>query len=48
MIQNPHWINETNKQVRWGVNVWCGIIDEHLIGPYFFEENLNGNKYLGF
>jgi len=45
---NPHWINETNKQVRWGVNVWCGIIDEHLIGPYFFEENLNGNKYLGF
>ncbi|KAE9523007.1 hypothetical protein AGLY_016638 [Aphis glycines] len=45
---NPHWINETNKQVRWGVNVLCGIIDNHLIGPYFFDENLNDNKYLDF
>jgi len=45
---NPHWMNETNRQVRWGINVWCGITDEYLIGPYFFEENLNGNKYLDF
>lgn len=45
---NPHWINETNKQVRWGVNVWCGIIKNHLIGSYFFDENLNGNKYHDF
>lgn len=35
---NPHWINETNSQVRWGINVWCGITDTHLIGPYFFQD----------
>lgn len=45
---NPHWINETKSQVRWGVNVWCGITDEFLVGPYFFEGNLNGTKYVNF
>jgi len=41
--KNPHWINETNRQVRWGVNVWCGIINDTLIGPYFYENSLNAN-----
>lgn len=45
---NPHQMKQCNKQVRWGVNVWCGIIDKFLVGPYFFEGNLNGNKYLNF
>lgn len=43
---NPHLFSESHKQVRWGVNVWCGIIDNFLVGPYFFEDNLNGNRYL--
>lgn len=30
------------------VNVWCGIIDNRLIGPYFYRENLNGERYLAF
>lgn len=30
------------------VNVWCGIIGRHLIGPYFYKENLDGKKYLKF
>jgi len=46
--ENPHWATETNRQIRWGVNVWLGIIDTHIIGPYFFEDNLNGMKYLEF
>jgi len=25
-----------------------GFIYDHLIGPYFFDENFGGNKYLGF
>jgi len=45
---NPHVFSETNSQSRWGVNVWCGIIDEFLVGPYFFDENLNGKKYFDF
>lgn len=43
--QNPHWIREVNHQRPWSVNVWCGIIGDKLIGPYFIDGNLNGNKY---
>jgi len=39
---------ESNVQSRWSINVWCGLIDEHLVGPYFYEGNLNGKKYLNF
>jgi len=46
--KNPHWLNESNRQVRWGVNVWCGIMNDSLVGPYFFENNLNGTAYLNF
>jgi len=44
--ENPHWITEINRQIRFGINVWLGIIDIHIIGPYFFEDNLNRLKYL--
>lgn len=43
---NPHKFVENNFQVRWGVNVWCGLIDDQLIGPYFFNENLKGQMYV--
>lgn len=26
--------------------VWCGITPSGIIGPYFFEENVNGPSYL--
>lgn len=26
--------------------VWAGIIDEKLIGPFFFDGNVNGESYL--
>ncbi|EFN69466.1 hypothetical protein EAG_13028, partial [Camponotus floridanus] len=26
--------------------VWCGMVNGYLIGPYFFEENVNRNSYL--
>ena len=28
--------------------MWCRIINEFLVGPYFFKENPNGNKYSNF
>ncbi|CAI6372424.1 unnamed protein product [Macrosiphum euphorbiae] len=34
---NPNWALESNVQTRWSINVWCGIIDEYLGGPYFYE-----------
>lgn len=45
---NPHWMREVQYQGRWSVNVWCGIIGGRIIGPFIFEEPLNGNTYLHF
>lgn len=30
------------------MNVWAGIIGDKIIGPFFFEDNLNGDLYLNF
>lgn len=30
------------------MNVWVGILDNQVIGPYFFEESLTGARYLQF
>lgn len=44
--ENPHWYRQVNHQHRWSVTVWCGIVNGYLIGPYFFEGNVNGMNYL--
>lgn len=46
--ENPHWVRETNFQTIWGVNVWCGLFQGRLIGPYFFQGTLTGARYLHF
>ena len=46
--ENPHWVIEQDNQRRWKLNVWLGIFGDRLIGPYFFEGNLNGRKYWRF
>ncbi|EFN69005.1 hypothetical protein EAG_00414, partial [Camponotus floridanus] len=45
---NPHWIRQVERQRPWSINVWCGIIGDHLIGPFFIEGLLNGQKYANF
>lgn len=45
---NPHWALETNFQTVWGTNVWCGILGDSIIGPYFYDGTLNGRRYLDF
>ncbi|KYN29436.1 hypothetical protein ALC57_01103, partial [Trachymyrmex cornetzi] len=30
------------------LNTWCGIVNRYLIGPYFFDNRLNGKIYLSF
>lgn len=42
---NPHIIRETNFQVRFKTNVWCGILRDRIIGPVFLGENLNALSY---
>ena len=34
--ENPNWVRETHTQYPQTINVWCGIIDGYLIGPFFF------------
>lgn len=45
---NPFWIRHVDYQHQWKVNVWCGILDNQIIGPHFFEDNLNREMYLQF
>lgn len=47
-IENPHWLRTVDHQNRWSLNVWGGIIGNHIIGPYFFDNVLNGERYLHF
>lgn len=45
---NPHSTRERSHQVRFSVNVWAGIIDNYLIGPYLLPERLTGRIYWTF
>jgi hypothetical protein len=45
---NPHWMLEQKIQNRWSLNVWGGIINNRLIGPFFFHQNLTGEIYANF
>lgn len=44
--ENPHWMRELHTQNPEKVNVWAGIIGDHVIGPFFIDGNLNGDNYL--
>lgn len=46
--ENPHGIVETHFQKQFSLNVWVGIIDEHLIVPFFLPGRLDGHSYRHF
>lgn len=46
--ENPHWIINCKSQYSEKVNVWCGIVQNRIIGPYFFDGNINGQNFLEF
>ena len=46
--ENPHATTATNFQLRFSVNVWCGMIDNHLVRPVILTNRLNGINYLKF
>lgn len=45
--ENPHYFR-VYSQKRWSLNVWAGIMGTTIIGPFFFDGNLNANKYFRF
>ncbi|CAH0551598.1 unnamed protein product [Brassicogethes aeneus] len=46
--ENPNWIRQTKFQTRFGVNVWCGIVNGYIVGPYLYHEHLTSVRYLQF
>lgn len=44
--ENPHVVVAQNRQGRLGFNVWVGIFRGRLLGPYFYDGNLNGEHYV--
>jgi len=46
--ENPHWVLQAHSQVKWSVNVWAGILGDHIIGPYFIDGKVDGNFYRNF
>lgn len=47
-VENPHWMREVDNQRYWTLNTWCGIYNGKIIGPHFFDNNLNGENYNDF
>lgn len=47
-LENPHVIRRTHFQQRFSVNVWAGIVNGVLIGPYILENRLTGALYFQF
>ncbi|GFV39704.1 uncharacterized protein TNCV_4330251 [Trichonephila clavipes] len=45
---NPHVTRTRATQDRFLVNVWVGILGDHLIGPYILPDRLTGPRYLIF
>jgi hypothetical protein len=43
---NPHWMREVYTQWPQKINVWAGVINSLLIGPFFIQGTLNGGRYL--
>lgn len=42
---NPHWTLDLRTQYPEKLNVWAGIFNDRIIGPFFIEGNLNAEKY---
>lgn len=42
---NPHWMRADHTQHPEKVNVWAGIFNGRVLGPFFIEGNLNAAMY---
>lgn len=44
--QNPLRIRETNDQVRFSFNCWCGIVKNRVLLVHFYQGHLNTERYI--
>lgn len=47
-VENPHIVRQDRFQHQFGVNLWAGILDGKIIGPFELPPRLNGVRYLQF
>ncbi|GFY23017.1 uncharacterized protein TNCV_2182781 [Trichonephila clavipes] len=45
-LENPHLLRPNRHQVRWSVNVLCGIWKSTLNGPMYFHGPLTSESYM--
>lgn len=43
--ENPHAISTRGHQHKFGVNIWAGIVENKIIGPYLLPARLTGHIY---
>lgn len=43
---NPHAKKIVKSQTRFKLTVWCGLLNNRLVGPHFFEGNVDTDSYL--
>ena len=46
--ENPRWMRTVPFKHPWPANYWCGIVGDHVSGPYFFEGRLTEQVYVNF
>ena len=46
--ENLLLVHPRGPQVRFSFNVWCGIINSRIVGPFFYEGTLTGERYVEF
>lgn len=47
-VENPHVLWPTTFQHQFSINVWAGMIDDLVIGPYVLPNQLNQDTFLEF
>ncbi|CAH1988356.1 unnamed protein product [Acanthoscelides obtectus] len=47
-VENPHAVRRAHFQQTFSVNVWAGMVNGMLIGPFIVPNRLDGMQYLDF
>ncbi|CAH1958902.1 unnamed protein product [Acanthoscelides obtectus] len=47
-LENPHAVRRAHFQQTFSVNVWAGMVNGMLIGPFILPNRLDGMQYLDF
>lgn len=47
-VENPHLMRPDRSQYQFKINMWTGILNGTIIGPFELPEILNGEVYLDF